>query len=470
VLQLLAGSSNSAVAAASASEGLFTWLRSFPALLAVWSAARPALTAEALTTLLDVVKRTPAATAAQQQPQSTATASAVPAVAQPVWCSEAQALCSWLPAALTPLLQPSALAALPLLAQRTVAALLYHLQLPAVDTAESDALLSALCAACGSLAVPHATRSFLLEVVQHKRRALSPSAYLTFLVGVLLGGREGEAVPPGAATVAVGKSRKRKSKDKAAAATAVQPAADAAANSSSSSSGAASSDAVWAEAVARDAVTEDVCTCLAVVGGHSRGASLLTALQPHLLPLLAPAASTAPAAAVTAAVLAPPKAQQLWDFRIAAAVVLTCLQCCGASQSATAAAPAAAAPAADAVVAAVAPLLSALAQSCTAVLAAPLAGPARQGAAATAAAAAAGASMHAPVVLLLRAVPALLAAVLSAAVSAVQSAASTGRPRDAEALLVALQGLMRGGSVVRCTEEVCAIVVLDIHFKVFASC
>jgi hypothetical protein len=446
------------VTAAPASEGLFTWLRSFPALLAVWPAARPALTAEALTTLLDVVKRTPAASTVQQQPQST-TAAAAAAVALPVWCSEAQALCSWLPAALTPLLQPVALAALPLQAQRTVAALLYHLQLPAADTAEGDSLLAALCAACGSLAVPHATRSFLLEVVQHKRRALSPSAYLTFLVGVLLGGREGDAVIPQGATATGtgGKSRKRKSK----AATAIAAAAaDTAANSSSSSvSAATNSDALWAEAVSRDAVTEDVCTCLAVVGGHSRGASLLTALQPHLLPLLAAPVAAAPAAAsaaaVSAAVLTPPTAQQLRDFRIAAAVVLTCLQCCGASQPAATAA--AAAPAAAA--AAVAPLLPALAQSCTAVLAAPLAGPARQGAAAATAAAAAGASMHAPVVLLLRAVPALLAAVLQAVVSAVQSAASSGRPRDSEALLVALQGLLRGGSVVRCTEEVRVVTV-----------
>ncbi|KAG5180862.1 hypothetical protein JKP88DRAFT_349424 [Tribonema minus] len=359
------------------------WLRALPPLLPAWCASRAALAGDVLATLLEVARRTPPTPAAtddgagheEQQRRAAAAATAQ--------------LCAWLPSALRPTYAAGALLALPPRSQRTAAALLHHLPLSAAAAA---ALLPVLSATCGDPATPAATRSLLLEAAHHHRRVLTPSVYLTFLMGVLLGADVGADSGGGSASSAGAGGASRKCS---------APGFATPADASPAESGA---EAAWGAATARDAIAADVCLRLSDVASAARGAAVLAALVPQLSALLG--------GAYAGSGNSGGGGSSARGLRIAAAVALALLH----------------ATPPDARDAALLPLLPRFTAAAAALLG--------RGEAAAA-------PIHAPIAQLVRVRPSLLAALAEAAAAQAAAAAAAGNARSVEPLMLALQELVR---------------------------
>eukprot|EP00752_Nemacystus_decipiens_P011089 g9853.t1 len=287
------------------------WLRSLPELLCRWGGEFPQNSAAALEALVEVAKHalppqqapaTPGASVGGASPVKgkekgkTASAGGALAAGGPSgrggsWAvASSELLRSIEPALLAEFFGGQAFLSLPAAAQMDAISLLYHLpSMPAT-------VLSELAVACSEpIALDRDVRSFVLEVVHHRRRSLSPSAYLGFLVSILTasagvrstGGAKRSArhrlegvIAGGSSGGGGGKRRRRR------------PAASGGGGRPEDDEGLAAERVVapvapptfWETVFGRDEVTGAVCNSLAMIG--TRGGALLEALQPTLLQLL----------------------------------------------------------------------------------------------------------------------------------------------------------------------------------------
>ncbi|CAM9535959.1 unnamed protein product [Ectocarpus sp. 4 AP-2014] len=169
---------------------------------------------------------------------------------------------------------------LPAAAQRNAISFLYHL--PSIP----GKVVCGLAAACSEpTALDKDVRSFVLEVMHHRRRSLSPSAYLGFLVSILTasagvkntGGVKRTAEQRAGGSSGSGKRRRQR------------PGATGGGDGATHGEEPATAAVVapptlWETVFGRDEVTGAVCNSLAMIG--TRGGTVLEALQPTLLQLL----------------------------------------------------------------------------------------------------------------------------------------------------------------------------------------
>ncbi|CAM9643721.1 unnamed protein product [Ectocarpus fasciculatus] len=169
---------------------------------------------------------------------------------------------------------------LPAAAQRNAVSFLYHL--PSIP----GKVVCELAAACSEpAALDKDVRSFVLEVMHHRRRSLSPSAYLGFLVSILTasaevrntGGAKRTAGQRAGGSTGGGKRRRQRS--------GVTGGGGGATHGEEPTTVAVvAPPTLWETVFGRDEVTGAVCNSLAMIG--TRGGKLLEALQPTLLQLL----------------------------------------------------------------------------------------------------------------------------------------------------------------------------------------
>ncbi|CAM9843064.1 unnamed protein product [Scytosiphon promiscuus] len=177
--------------------------------------------------------------------------------------------------------------------------LLYHL--PSLPVG----VVSELAATCSDPAVlDRDVRSFVLEVMHHRRRSLSPSAYLGFLVSILTAsaevrnsgggkrtaGQQAGGVGVGGGTTGGGGGGKRRRQRPGASRGGDggppddEPSKELAEAAAAAAEPSSAPPTLWETVFGRDEVTGAVCNSLAMIG--TRGGALLGALQPTLLQLL----------------------------------------------------------------------------------------------------------------------------------------------------------------------------------------
>eukprot|EP00903_Cladosiphon_okamuranus_P007123 g6921.t1 len=287
------------------------WLRSLPELLCRWGGDFPQNSAAALGALVEVAKHalsphqalaTPGASAGDgsshvQEKAKGKTASTGGALAGggptgrgDSWAvASSELLCSIEPALLVEFFGGQGFLSLPAAAQMNAISLLYHLpSMPA-------SVVSELAAACSEpAALDRDVRSFVLEVMHHRRRSLSPSAYLGFLVSILMASADVRStrgakrtarhrmgvIAGGSSCDGGGKRRRQRST----ASGGVGRCKDDEELEAETTAAPAAPPAMWETVFGRDEVTGSVCNSLAMIG--TRGGALMEALQPTLLQLL----------------------------------------------------------------------------------------------------------------------------------------------------------------------------------------